>query len=297
MTILVTNPTPSHFLLEARVISINARTQFQTRKITTEDNGVTTEALQVNFIHRNTIEKLQELWGTTSAFVKRLFENVPNTLAPSLQLQRTIRLAMSNVYLNDKDIKITVPEGLQVSYLQYLDILEAMVDASVDFYDNTLLPFKGWVGECINDPTKIESVRGHSGIKVFNPDDLIKQRSKLFKGNATEAKYGQAFKRNSDWKDLESRANGLLIKMSGAHSPTVVNDAVLRLDSSVGVLITAMSDPQKTYNASPKNVEALAMLCYNLAKMIEFYGLTCYSIQSLMTAANKASEQYVKARS
>jgi hypothetical protein len=296
MTIVVTNPQPSHFLLEARVISINARTQFQTRKLTTEDNGVTTEALQVNFIHRNTIEKLQELWGTTSAFIQRLFDNTPNILAPSLSLSRTIRVAMSNVYLNDKDIKVTVPEGLQVSYLQYLDLLEEMVAVSVDFYDNTLLPFKGWVGEVINDPSKIESVRGHSGIKVFDPDDIIKQRSKMFKGNATEVKYGQAFKRNSDWKDLETRANGLLTKMAGPHSPTVVNDAVLRLDASVGILIKAMSDPQKTYNASPKNVEALALLCYNLAKMIEFYGLTCYSIQSLIVAANAASENYLKAR-
>lgn len=296
MTIIVPNPTPSHFLVEARVIAINARTRFQPRKITTEDNGVTTEALQVNFIHRNTIDKLKELWGTTSAFVQRLFDGVPNILAPSLSLQRTIRVAMSNVYLNDKDIKVTVPEGLQVPYLQHLDLLEEMVLASIDFYDNTLLPFKGWVGECLNDPTKLESIRGHSGIKVFNPDDLIKARSTQFKGNATEVKYGQAFKRNSDWKDLESRANGLLSKMAGVHSPTVVNDGVLRLDSSIGLLIDAMSDPQKTYNTSPKNVEALALLCYNLAKMIEFYGLTCYSIQSFIVAANKASDQYLKAR-
>jgi len=283
-------------LLEARVISINARTQFQARKVTTEDNGVTTEALQVNFIHRNTIEKLKELWGTTSGFIQRLFTNVPNILAPSLALSRTIRLAQTNVYLNDKDLKVTVPEGLTGTYMEYLDVLEAMVEASIDFYDHTLLPFKGWVGECLNDPTKIESVRGHNGIKVFDPEALIKQRSKLFKGKATQAKYGQAFKRNSDWKDIETRANALLSQMSGAHSPTVVNDGVLRLDSSIGLLIDAMVDPQKTYNASPKNVEALALLCYNLAKMIEFYGLTCYSLQSTMIAVKAASEDYVKER-
>ena len=88
----------------------------------------------------------------------------------------------------------------------------------------------------------------------------------------------------------------MLIKMAGEHSPTVGNDGVLRLDSSIGQLIDAMVDPQKTYNASPKNVEAMALLCANLARMIEFYGLTCYSVQSTIVAINKAADKYVQER-
>lgn len=289
MTLIVKNPTTAQMLNEARVIAINARSQ--TPKV-----GVSTEALQLNFVHKKTVEKLKELWGTTSGFVQRLFNNVPTVLAPSLDFARVIRVAENNVYTNDKDIKVAVPEGLTTNYVAYLDVLEQMVDASIDFYDNTLLPFKGWVGECLNDPTKLESIRGHNGVKVLDPEVIIKARGKLIKGSATEVKYGQAFRRNGDWEEIEKRVNRILERMAGAHSPTIVNDAVMRLDSSIGALIDAMVDPQKTYNASPKNVEALALLCYNLAKMIEFYGLTCYSVQSTATALNVAAEKYLKAR-
>jgi hypothetical protein len=208
-----------------------------------------------------------------------------------------MRLASNSLYLNDKDIKVSVPDGLSISYVEYTQLLEQMVDVSVAFYDDTLLPFKGWVGECLNDPSKIESIRGNTAIKVFDPESLIKEREKAFRGHTAEVKYGQAFKRGSDWQALQDRLNGLLIKMAGPHSPTVINDAVLRLDESIGLLIAALVDPQKTYNASPKNVEALAMQCYNLAKMIEFYGLTCYSIQSCIVAVNSAAEKFTKARS
>lgn len=294
MTLIVKEPTTAMMLIEARVISINCKTDTRTVKM---DNGVSLEALQVNFVHKRTVEKLQQLWGTTSAFIGRLFTNTPNTLAPSLDLSRVIRLANNSLYLNDKDIKVTVPDGMSTSYLEYTVLLEEMVNASVAFYDDTLLPFKGWVGACLNDPTQIESIRGNTAIKIFNPEDLIKQREKAFKGHGSEVKYGQAFKRGSDWQAIQERLNGLLVKMAGQHSPMVINDAVLRLDESIGLLITALVDPQKTYNASPKNVEALALQCYNLAKMIEFYGLTCYSIQSCVTAVNSAAEKFTKARS
>lgn len=281
--------TSAAILTQARVIACNALTQHRTTTISTE-------ALSVNFVHKKLVQRLHELWGTASGFIDRLFTNTPTVLSPSLDLAQAIRVASKNIYLNDSDIKVTVPMGLDTDYLTYLRILDAMCDAAIDFHDNTLVPFRAWVGEVLNTPSKIESVRGHSGVKVFDPADLLKNYTKCFKGNVSTVKYGNAFNRNADWQEIQDVTNNILRKMSGSHSPVVVNEAVKSLDKSIGLLIDALLDPQKTYVASPRNIEALSMLCANLAKMIEFYGVTCYAIQTVAVTLTENAKHYVSLR-
>lgn len=292
MVILARQPTLEAIRIEARVLGINAHTELNPLQHT----RVSTEALQVNFVHKKMAVKLKELWGTTSTFIGKLFTNTPQMISPSLDLSKVVRTANSRLYLTDSELKITVPQDFNGTYVEYLDVLQAMVDASIAFCDDTLVPFKTWVGECLNDPAKIQSVRGHHGIETFDPTTLIKRREALFKGKSNQAKYGKVFRRNADWKTLEDSLNSLLTKMAGMHSPAAVNDLVKQTDTMIGLLIDNMLDPQQTYVASPQNIQALSMLCYNLAKMIEFYGLTCYSIQQLITAVNTNAEEYLKVK-
>lgn len=280
--------TLSDIIRESKVIGSNAYVQ-----LPTVGRTVSTEALKVNFVHKKLAEQLKKLWGTTTEYISTLFDSAPKQLRGSVTLGDTIRAAQNNPYLNDVELKMPVPEGLQSSYLEYVELLIGMADAVDEFYDSGLIPFKTWVGSVLNNPEKISTIAPGNHLKTFDPTQFIDLHAKSFKGHAVEVKYRQVIKRNSDWELLETKLNELLSKMSGEHSPQAVSETVRNLDTMLGELIDGLVDPDKTYIAAPRNIDALARHVANLAKMLEFYGMVCASAEALAVAVEEAGRKYV----
>lgn len=290
--IIVPKPTTRHFLNEARIIGINARSTLPMAAA----YAMSTEAIQVNFVHQKLVGSLKALWDNTSGFIARLFSNAPESIAPSIDITQAINIANRSYYLEDKEIQVFVPEGLSCSLVEYLSVLEQMTLAAEDFYFNGLIPFKVWLSAVNNDPTKLNSITGHTGVKAIDPTDLLKSHNACFKGKVSRVKYKKAFQHNSDWATLEERTNKMLANLSDKLRPDIVGTTVGDIDMLLGELINGLNDPQKNYMASPKNIEALAMLCHNTARMVEFYGVLCYSVRSFVVAINDSSKEYLKHR-
>lgn len=210
---------------------------------------------------------------------------VPHYRVVRKELERTS-------YASLRETKVYVPTGLSVGYKTYLAVLEPCVKVNQGLLPRVLSPFSRWLGELINDPTKLEKLSNTSSIRDFEPHNLDTHLSELGecfeKGkNVNKVPFKQAFSRNADVKEVLAKAEDLTGQFIGIDRKAVIKK-VDEIADNLEVLIGYLEDDDTKVGSEVEQL--LSQVAYTVAREVEFYGVMAYHLTQLTTALKDTTD-------
>lgn len=201
-------------------------------------------------------------------------------------------------YTDFKEVTLFVPQGMNVTYLQYAGALSASVDMILDAEANYIDPYIKWLGERLGRPETLRSV-----VSSFNPafksEAIDKVQSKIdecfVKGGQkhSEVKYFNAIARQADWTAVSEAVTTLQTRCNDEmHKRLMAKMAVL--DDYLTTLTKRIEMDKETYNLSPAALSGLAVGAYTAASILEFYAITRYRIDEFAHAVNDSVKKLNK---
>lgn len=191
------------------------------------------------------------------------------------------------------DLRVFTPPGMSSTYLALFDALVESQEFGERTLNESLRPFKLWVGSAYNDPEKLRSIRTVQAFKVIAPDAVSKRLADVcsFQGVTTRP-YGDCFERNGDWDELHKKVEELFAKYPAVNVETFDNETkeTARL---VGMLTNQISllGPDKV---SQEIAEMIGNACYDLARQVEFYAVYNTVMRASLTALKDTMDQLKK---
>jgi hypothetical protein len=183
------------------------------------------------------------------------------------------------------------PQGLKVTYLEYLKAIEASVDLAKHVYDGQLVPFNNWVGGLLGSPETLSSIAVKDVLK-FGEDDLDKARAKLEKcvnraSSQTSHEYGKLVKQNAEWDLILDQTNQLIVAFQLTNR-TKLLDEVEVLNEQLLRLAERIKEDPDTYKASGVTISELAKRCLVVARCVEFYSITGFLLTELSNSVQES---------
>lgn len=154
-------------------------------------------------------------------FISRMFARVGDSLRNSMQNLKNLPPVEKAIgdrkrfqaviakyqYMDLEALNFSVPEGLQVDYLTYSDLVLQSLTHTQKISEETLAPFRKFLSGVVSDPTVKFDARNDL-LKAFRV--RAKEREALhrallgcFKDSMVKiVPYGQAISRNSDWDSV-----------------------------------------------------------------------------------------------
>lgn len=240
---------------------------------------------------------------SVEGFFDRFFGRIGDSLRFSLQSlrgltnveriaddqSRLVKLVSDADYLDMAALKVNVPEGLQVDYLTFANIIRDSVDYTLNVKAQVIDPYKKYLASVISSaqtkyaPPKdlLAMIDQHEARRA----SLVKQLSACF--NNTHAKtisYEQAINRNADWDAVLNLATRM------GRDFQVERDALAK---DVGDLQTLLNDLHDRFNIdpdfkrlNPKLAQTIFHYTTVAANSVAFYTVTFYHLQSLTQNLN-----------
>lgn len=257
-------------------------------EVSVEAQSLLTPSLESLAIHRPNVQllrKLDDLVDDLSSFVSRKISGLRAAPKP-LDLDRLFRTVNKDDYLTLAGAEVPVPEGMSVKWLVYLSTLKHANGIAMRLYDDTLQPFSLFIGQAINDPSKIANSSFHHGAVIHDLTDVTKALLQTKgAGKRSAAIYSEVVDRNSDWQQIEDEMNAIL-KDREKVPQELVRKVVLELDNQIKLLIKRMGDTNLQYRPSPEVITQLADICHTLAEQVSYYAV----VATLVTEAKAALE-------
>lgn len=244
-----------------------------------------------------------ELDVSTEGFFSRLFGRIGDSLRFSLQSirgftdveaiaddkSRLLGVLKDADYLDLGALKVNVPEGLQVDYLTFTNIVEQCVEYVDGVRDQVITPFKQYLASVISNPqakylppTKLlEAIDKHEATRL----SLINQLKACF--NNTHAKtipYEQAISRNADWDVVLEKATRLS-RAFNFDRKALASD-VEDLQALLDTLYNRFEHDVEFKKLNPKLTNVIFRYTTIAADSVAFYAVSFYHLQSLTQNLN-----------
>lgn len=242
----------------------------------------------------------QEVDVSLENFISRMFARVGDSLRNSMQNLRNLPPVAKAVsdskrfqsiiknyqYMDIEALNVSVPEGLQVDYLTFSDLVLQALTHTQALSAETLVPYRKFLSGVISDPT----------VKFDTRKDLLKAFRKraqereaihrailgCFKDSMVKiVPYGQAINRNSDWDSVFGK-----IEQSGKIADIDRKLLAREVEELVGLVkqvsSLATEDPsfKKLHGASLDQLTELTTLA---AEEIAFVAVAYYHSATLFT--------------
>lgn len=193
--------------------------------------------------------------------------------------KKTAQFLDQQSYLTVGDVTVYVPQGLSVTYLQYIEALESAFTDLRDIEAELLRPALNTILALMNNPQMLSSASGIQGMfngRLFSANlsgriaHIAECKSQ---GNKSDTmKYSKAFERNAD---LEAAVVRQLALQDGVIQ--VNPDKVKKLTSEIFDAGSKLADLMKTDPAfadvSKSNSKLLAEQLFEVARWVEFLGV------------------------
>ena len=198
-------------------------------------------------------------------------------------------------YVDVRKMEVYAPQGLKVSYLEYLRALEDSVVMAERLMPNVLVPFSNWLAMKLATPEALGSQRDNNMADQTKDSGLATAKASLEravnKAN-TQQKflYGKLVQRNSDWSDVVKSTNDLLSRYM-ATNPKQVREKVEEITTNLNTLIARMEEDPETYKLSGITAAGLAKQCYVMGREVEYYSVVGYLMQELSNTVQHTVQQ------
>lgn len=239
--------------------------------------------------------RLPSLVTKVSDFVSEKFSSKPTEFRLVDSRASTQALKVVN-YGDIRTLQAFKSPGQSVPYLELIGVLESIQSELVDrLMPEALVPFDTWLAIQLTNPEQLSSVRNGAHIQGFvqhNVESFAKKLSACFdpKDPSTSTELGDLMRRNADWEVIVKRSNALAEKAMSLPRKEIVT-ITERITTNLNTLIERIRAEDSGYTLSGSTVAALASLCYNLAREIEFYSVFMYQVQLHSQALEDTAKQ------
>lgn len=215
------------------------------------------------------------------------FANLP---APNKVGKQLDRLSYADI----REKEVFIPAGLNVTYPEYLDILEQAVESASHVHQDILEPVARWLGIMLADPRGVLSSRGH-GLEEFEPHNIDKHYNDLGKcfvkgNNRNRIPAKEVFKRNKDIVESVDQLQEMTANFIRANHKSVV-ESTEEITDLLQRFIERFEEGEDGYDIPKQHLEFLSKVGYTLAQEVEFYSVVNYQL----TAVSKAMKDTVHA--
>lgn len=199
-------------------------------------------------------------------------------------------------YADLRKLEAYVPPGLSVDYLTYTEVLKDGAKQMQAIRQDVLLPFSSWLAHKLGNPSSLAAITVNLKVDGFHLHSVEKIEQRIqscFNPHVKQESlttYGNVVRRNADWVTLQKDMELLNTAFSDDYHRGVV-DLVNRCTSQIDTLMRRMQEEPDVYKISPPAVAALANMCYQIARELEFYGILRNRIQELSHAINTTAQK------
>lgn len=205
----------------------------------------------------------------------------------------SIRALNDMKYMDVRGNQVYVPTGLKVSYLEFLEALQSAEQVADRLVPETLNPLSVWLATALASPDTLGSMRGIviTNYKSHDIDTPNRKIAACFDKNGVTGlvPMGQAIKRNADWPLVIDAVNELNTKFNAVNRTEIIK-LVEHVTEMLDRLVLRIQSEPETYVISGANMNALAKLCYSVAREIEFYSLFAYQMQMVTVAVKDTAK-------
>lgn len=221
--------------------------------------------------------------------------------APAVQLTRKqsefVRELNKHAYLDIAPLTAYVPEGLNVTYLEYLGHLPGAASHAADVLKH-LSSYSTYLSQLItNSEQKLSSTSLTREFTGWERERMEHNKALgacfALGSTRTERTIGDVVNRNSDWSPVFHRSDELT-KTINAIDRSVLTKKV---NECAGLLETIMTkiDRGDFEGVSPQAITNLSDGAYNVASELEFFVATYYKVSALAESINRTVEHFHKA--
>jgi hypothetical protein len=264
-----------------------------------DQNLVQMNSLFMNLITQSTLvdcqsQPLKQYFGDLYLKARFSIENTFDKLVSASPIELTppgafLRFVNEVPYSDTRQFRAEVPEGLKVTYLEYLEaLIPAQIRANT-VVDTVIKPFEKFIGKMISDPIFRNQARHQ--IKEFT--DLEPQYEKTVKSMAAcfgkndyhaSAAFGEVVKRNNDWRLVFDQTS----ELRGFYQAFPQKEITKRLNGLYEMLDELVEQIKLDhYDQVEKEVtQILSTGLYHIAKEVELAALTTFRSKTFITAIN-----------
>lgn len=229
--------------------------------------------------------------------VSRAFTNFTAQFSPedvALNLnpaqRQLVALLNGKHYVGLEGVACFVPEGLKVSYLEYLAALKPAVDRTSRIMDNFLAPFAGFLAGLVNNHA-LASTAKQLAILDSHVDlerrTMNKHLGECFQAGSSvvNTTYEKVVARNSDWPRVFHDTDALVQAIN-----RVDRNALQKKMAECVELMDVLKrqlEQGKFGDMSAATASNLAAGAYQVALELEFYSVVYYKAAALSGALNR----------
>lgn len=214
--------------------------------------------------------------------------------APELVNLSSMHKALEEIgYGRAQRLKTYVPTGMDVTYLEYLEVLEMSQRSAERLQPNVIEPLTNWISEMLTRPEELSSLRTREpkGLEYNDIEAIQKAQDKATdqRRAKTEQPFGDVFKSVSDVQKVEKKANELSERLARINRKDL-SKSVEELTGLISTLTKRIEDKEDGYDISAKNIDALSNMIYRTAVEVEHYSVYAHLMEALVSALSDTNE-------
>lgn len=211
--------------------------------------------------------------------------------------QRDFEKELGNhAFMSITQVTAYVPEGLEVPYLDYAEVLlEAVQHASKVM--EVLVPYTDYLAGLVTDREASLSTKSFEvEFKLIeeNRKRLNEELGNCFKKGSTkaEAALGSVVSRNADWKSVFQRCNDIAATINNVNRAALLKK-VSACNAHLEVILK-MAREGKISKIAGNTVMNLADGAYQVASELEFYAIAYFKAEVFIGCVNQTVEHFKK---
>jgi hypothetical protein len=199
----------------------------------------------------------------------------------------------ANPYNKLMERRAYVPEGFKGTYLEYLTKIEKDIDTAVKVPKEVVAPFHRYVAELLSRPEKLSSVNPNQAPSISLMKEIYVEgaavehqaRSHNPQVAGGEALYKDVIARNTDWKEIISRTESCVTKISDS-GPAKLMEEVGEVGDLLNKLIEQIKNDPEAFHTSGVTLDSLSQTVLNVARAVEYYAAVVYLFGRFQVCVN-----------
>ena len=200
-------------------------------------------------------------------------------------------------YTELRELRAFVPEGVSVTYLEYLKTLVPVTAYLKDIQRDVTSPYLFLLAQMVSDvnaniSTKSEQAT-YEKMKAVR-DEAYESLAKLYEKNSYKAmtKVGAVIERNADWKDVFTQLKSCVINVESVNRESIARQIKQCTDYLEIIYQNLSKDNAKS--TSQEAAQNLAAGAYEVAQQLQFFSTTYYRVLALNGSVKNTIEHIQK---
>lgn len=246
--------------------------------------------------------KLLEFFQGLMPSVINAFKGVDTSKIPKMpSLTSTessfVALIDRHSYGEMREFKAHCPEGMAVTYLQYLDGMLHAVEHVLEFVPNILNPYLIFLAHLTSARNAVMSSEDRSAWhkELQAKREALEEafrKSLANKNVRTETKLGNVIERNSDWAEVFQKCAVLRSKLDGVKIDNI-SKLVTQAEECLEIIYKNASNGHMQ-SASPEVLQRIADGAFQISAELEFVSVTYYRALVITQAVKDTTESITK---